>query len=669
MHPTPLDADYMRRVVREADASPYRVDSFEICAMCHSLLGGLDGLSHYVDYPELKLDHAAIDANIRTLREILDIAHKSGRPVYYWHREVTVPSGLVDLIPGLLDAKQEFNLLGTPFEKLLRYKLTQAFTAVSELDGVVLTLTEADYSAIHNSTPEKYPPAEVVSKVAGIFHDELAKRGKRFILRSFGSIAKDYQDILAGARMLSDKGSFFEIETKITPYDFDPFLPENPFLKHTGELTLCAECDSLGEFLGAGNLPAENVDNIVRWVRAARMENVDRFAIRVDRVGNHVFDAYPVNLYAYMWAINDPEASPEDIYTAFAGTHYPEACRAELIALGKQGLEAVLKTHFIRGNVIFHQNPPNASFKYFKAGGFFANFAENVKLEHLSGIWSVLSGQRTGMRREILEEKRQAVILAQDGLSRLEKLRPLLPEKEYCRLTRQWNNLFCAAKSVEAFCMCVAAYFEDMEKGDPKHAVLMKAIAVADRIYSEWNPAESEKVESVNGMEHNPFQLRNKIADIYPGPLRTLSHMLEEEYDAEFAASHDPAFQNAIDLVIPGAVTDEWRCGRYMHACHAILKDGRPCRIVGNPVFPNGTLTLEMAGTSTPSELLLKGYGSISLKINGYSPRPLELNGFQSIPQPESPVFVLEFAHSGSTGFPEIFAVAVMHRSHPKIKS
>ena len=44
MHPTHLDAEYMREVIAWADRSPVRVDSFEICARCHSPLGGLDGL-------------------------------------------------------------------------------------------------------------------------------------------------------------------------------------------------------------------------------------------------------------------------------------------------------------------------------------------------------------------------------------------------------------------------------------------------------------------------------------------------------------------------------------------------------------------------------------------------------------------------------------------------
>lgn len=80
---------------------------------------------------------------------------------------MTVPEGLVKLELVLLDEKGEFNLLGDAFEKLLCRKIEQAFSAIPDLDGIVLTLTEADYSAIHNSTPESYPPARVVRKVNG----------------------------------------------------------------------------------------------------------------------------------------------------------------------------------------------------------------------------------------------------------------------------------------------------------------------------------------------------------------------------------------------------------------------------------------------------------------------------------------------------------------------
>ena len=143
MHPTPLDVEYMKKVV--AKAAEYRVDSFEICADCHTDLGGMDGLTDYIDYPEThkRIDLDGIGSNKTKLREILDVAHSINKPVFYWHREAMVPDGLLLDRPDLLDSNGEFDLLGEAYADLLRYKIDSTFKAVPELDGLVLTLTEA----------------------------------------------------------------------------------------------------------------------------------------------------------------------------------------------------------------------------------------------------------------------------------------------------------------------------------------------------------------------------------------------------------------------------------------------------------------------------------------------------------------------------------------------
>lgn len=617
MHPTPLDAEYMKRVVAEADASPVKVDSFEICAECHGLLGGLDGLSFYDRYPSLQRNNQAVAANIATLKEVLKIAHDSGRPVYYWHREVTVPDGLVKLIPELLDRKGEFNLLGQAFEDLLRYKFQQAFDNVPELDGIVLTLTEADYSAIHNSTPELYPPEQVVAKVAGIFADELQKRGKRFILRSFGSIAKDYEDILAGASLLEKQGIRFEVETKITPYDFNPFLPENPFLHHTGNLTLGAECDSLGEFLGAGYLPAENTANILRWVKGAQKAGVNRFAIRCDRVGNNVFEKYPLNLFAYMRAISDENVTAEQIENEYFSS-YPPKIQPDMKKLSRLGLEAILKTNYLKGNLIFHQFPPKVSLKYLKAGGFFGCFKEHVPLKALAEIWSILSGNSTGTRAELLSEKNAAVTMVQDGIAIIESEKADLPESEYLRLKELWSNLLCASECILAFCTCTAAYFDDMEQMSPEHPKLSAAVKNAEKIflkYDDTGTAMESNEGFVNGMERNLFLSKNDIADVYPRPLRGMLRLIQEEYEAEYRARMK--YGNWQDLFIPGSITDEWRCERAMHGCHAAMKENRLCRIIGNQVFPNGTLGFELNAEQERNMICFAGQGNARITVNG----------------------------------------------------
>ena len=645
MHPTALDPAYFRRVIREAEAGNFRVDSFEVCARCHSPLGGLDGLLPADVTAGLDVDRAAIDANIALLREILAAAHDSGRPLYYWHREVTTAPGLLRLHPELLDENGEFDLLGEPFEGLLRAKIAGAFESVPELDGIVLTLTEAEYSVLHNSRPEKYPPAEVVRRISEVFCDELERRGKRFILRSFGSIDADYRSILAGAELLAGEGRRFEIETKITPFDFDPFLPENPYLVHTGELALGAEFDLLGEFLGAGRLPAEDVEGTLRRVAAARRAGVDRYAIRLDRGGRSVFDTHPANLEACMAAIVDPEITAETFRDAVARRRRwtPELRRA-LPALAKRGFEAVLKTHFVHGNVIFHVNPPGPTLGILKASGFFAFFSENAPLRHLAGIWSILADRSTGTRAELLAEKEEAVALAAAGIAELERLRPLLPAAEYERLRRLWRTLLGAAESVTAFCRVVAAYFDDMERKDENHLRLTAAMRDAARIFSRIGAdADSD-------------------APAYALPLADAVKLLPEEFAAEFRARHDPRWRDAEDLVISGSLTDEWRCGHAMHASNTRIADGVPCRAAGNRLFPNGALAFELHGGSdaAPRRLLLTGRGRAAVAVDGRKAGEFELSEEPAVlPLPPGTAWVVEITRAGGGDYPEVRAVAV----------
>ena len=662
MHPTAPDLDYMKKVIANADKSPVKVDSFEVCALCHEVRGGLNGLAHFRKYPSLDIDHDKISSNIALIREMVKLAHESGRPLYYWHREVTVPSGIVKLIPALLDEKGEFNLLGEAFTELLRYKIDQAFSEVPELDGIVLTLTEADYSAIHNSTPELYPPAQVVKHVTKVFYEELTKRNKRLILRSFGSIAQDYEDILAGALMASDEGMRFEVETKITPYDFDPFLPENPFLNHTGALTLGAECDSLGEFLGAGNLPAENVANIVRWVRGAQAKGVDRYTIRLDRVGNNVFDRYGINLYAYMRAIENKTVTAEDIYQEYALAFYPENCRNELIQLGRQGLDAILTMNYLSGNVIFHQTPPHASFKYFKAGGFFSNFKENVPLRYNSGIWGILSGNTTTTRKALLEEKEEALSLAEDGLKKVRELESRLPEKDFARLCTLWSNLVCAAKSILMYCRCTAAYFDSMEEMDADARKLKKAIMESEKLFASFHVEKTRQESFFNGLDRGLFDVRKDILQVYPAPLSALCTMLLEEYEAEYKARTLPETAEACDQLIPGGITDEWRCERFMHACHSVLENGTVCRIIGNQVFPNGTLQVVMNGKENmPHILKLKGKGNFALTVNGGAKEFFTITGddFFTLPLASGKEYTLTFTRGKGEEFPILSHIAL----------
>ena len=588
MHPTPLDPDYVRKLVRKA--SEYEVDSFEICGQCHTPYGGLDGLIDYREYPEAfaSWDQGKVTDNQRKLNEILEISHGAGKPVYLWHREVMVPPGLLKDLPALLDETGEFNLTGNAFGDLIRYKLDRVFKAVPGLDGLVLTLTEADFSAIHNSNTDRYPPEDVVRFIAGIFASELTKRGKRFIMRSFGSIAKDYECILNGVAKLAGKFEF-EVETKITPYDFDPFLPLNPFLRKIPGLTLSAECDCVGEFMGQGNMPFEHVHNLVRYVREGQAADVDRYVIRMDRRGNCIFDLYELNYYAYDRALHDPSATAEDIRREWQEKHYPAESREALAELDRIGWNMVCKTYFIDGHVLFHGN---YCMKYLKAGFIFALFAEGRRtLADGKGIWSILTDRKTPGRAAILEEKEQAVVLADNGLALLRSLE--LPANDFRH--RLWENAAVVTRAVRELVRCIIAYFDDMEweKPDFPHlkAQVMASLQEFDRLAG--HPVKSVKRVFVNGMEHRLKEINCSIEELVIEPLSTICRELLEEFPAEYAAK-ERFLTGCEDGIITGGITDDWRIARYMHASHAVLYNGLPSRLAGNRVFPNGFIEMTL---------------------------------------------------------------------------
>ena len=240
MHPTAIDVAYMRRVVEKAREYG-GVDSFEVCGDCHGGASGINGLSLLARYPHAHahVDAAAVEKNRREMNAICDLAHAAGFLNDSGHPEIYTPKGLMEDVPALMDADGEFDLLGEAYRDWLRYKLDETFRHCPGLDGIVLTLTEADFSVIHNSNPKRYPPQKVVESLVDLFAAEHEKRGKRFILRSFGSNSQDYRDIIGGA-VAAARRHGFEIETKVTEADFVPWLPKNPFLKKNPPLTLGA---------------------------------------------------------------------------------------------------------------------------------------------------------------------------------------------------------------------------------------------------------------------------------------------------------------------------------------------------------------------------------------------------------------------------------------------
>lgn len=638
MHPVTPEPAYMREVI--AHAAQFHVDSFEICGDVHGSGGNLDGAIRFRDYPEAAggIDAAVVERNIQRLREVVGLAHASQRPVYYWHREVMVPRIIAETIPGLLDENGEFDLLGEAYQALVRSKIREFFDHVPEMDGLVLTLTESDYSVLHNSDPRRYPPVQVVRQLLETFAAELKRRGKRFILRSFGSIAQDYEYILAGAALVAADCPL-EIETKITPYDFSPFLPFNPFLRRTGRFGLSAEYDSIGEFLGAGFLPAADPARVIASVGYAREQGVDRHVIRVDRIGHPTF-ASPqiVNLLAFDCAIRDPDVTAAAVWKEWAASHWP-ACATEMAAVMQDGIEMVKKTHFITGNVIFHAFPIHSELKWIQACGILSLFTPGRPLQAHEGMWGILTDGRTPSRAELMQEKDEAVAMADQALATLHRLEDRLPKNEYAMAEANWGRARTVTRAIRVWCRAVAAYFDDMEQGRADQPALTKAIAAGR---SELNaltvrrldaaPAPGAEARPADHEYGEPEASSDSVDAAYLQPIWQHLDALAVEFEAEFRErARWQARTGVVDFIVPGGIIDDIRVQRFMHASHARLIDGRPARFAGNRVFPNGfvKMRLRRPAQGAAQVLILGSAGSprkLKVTING-EPHTAEFDG------------------------------------------
>ncbi|MBE6358500.1 MAG: hypothetical protein E7057_04545 [Lentisphaerae bacterium] len=657
MHPTTIDSVYMRRVA--AEAVRYDVDSFEICGAFANPAGGLNGLLLFEPYPQAaaQCDRDLIMRTRQTLQEIVDIAGAMDKPVYLWHREIMMPKGMLNDRPALLDKDGEFDLLGKDFEEFLRYKLDNIFRVIPKIGGVVLTLTEADYSVIHNSDPDRYPPDLVVEKIVRIFAEEHEKRGKRFILRSFGSIAEDYEGILRGARVAA-QDHHFDIETKITPYDFDPFLPVNPFLKRQPGTMLNAECDVLGEFLGAGYLPAANVENIVRYVHSGEAAGVSRYAIRLDRIGNNIFDSHEINLYAYHRLIRDPEVSAETIYKEWAAKHW-QGCENEMTELAHMGLEAVLKTNFICGNVVFHKFPILHDWKWPAAGGSLGVYKNGVSLRQLRGNWGILSDQDAPGREAIRREKCEALQIAEEGMAKLLKLENVLASEEFRKAFRVWRILGIAGKAIAAFTEALCAYFDDLENGAEHPEKLRIAAAEAEILITSLLTDPSESLPTMESCCDGAPLPGDDLDRVYLKGLRILCREMLEQYEAEQSLRKKLVSEKTADIVLPGSFGDQYRVYRYMHASHSLLKNGVPVRYAGNTVFPNGFIEVELQsvpGGVIDIHLCAGEVSEVKITLNGRCERySVPANGVITLTG-DAPQTILRIGKSG-TAYPGVIAI------------
>ena len=591
-HPVPPDVNYMEEVIKKADI--YGVESFEMAGHSNGPTGDLEGVLLYEDYPEAMAycDKEQVLDTRKKLNRIVELSHNSGRKFIYWHREVRISKGIVESVPEILDEKGEIDFNSEVYWQFVRNKIRGFFKAVPGIDGLVLTLTESDYSVIHNSDPDRYPPVEIAARLIRTFSEELEALGKSLTFRTFGSIDEDYR-VLSAAAKLALKDCAFEIETKVTPYDWSLFLPDNPYLKHTENASLAAEFDLLGEYFGLGELPCLYTDLLVKEVRYARKRGATRFPGRIDRWNRKVIESVnEMNLFTFSQALKNPKVTSDEIWQDWAEQEWGEA-GADLIPIMKTSVDLIRKSFYIDGHM-FSQNY-RYSVSMMMLGGIFSIFEPGVSLESNVNLWSMFYEKTSPGNEAIVKEKEEAVAIADQGFKSVSAMAERIPEQQRDKIITAWHKATFTTRIQLASARIIIAYFEDMKSNAGQPLRMEQAIKESLVV------AGSAKKTFPSGIVTDMANTMYKNAEVF-----------REIYAAEFAARSEwQEEKNLVDYLVCGGFLDEWRVKRYMHGSGFELLDNRPVRWAGNNVFPNGFLEYTLyAKSDKVNELLIRLHGS-----------------------------------------------------------
>jgi len=307
-----------------------------------------------------------------------------------------------------------------------------------------------------------------------------------------------------------------------------------------------------------------------------------------------VFDsACRVNLDAFYAALANPNLTPESFWADWRPEINSEMdkCEAAAVEAFKSvlhtGFDAVTAALYIHGNLIFHKFPLLSDPKWFKAGGIPALFNPGASLKEHRYIWSILADSTAPSKAAVLQEKTRAIDQTRASLKTLNRLRGRLPEALLQIHTEAWRNLETLATVVHKLC-CTVYEARDFN-------------------------ASSQPIPSPVTIS-TPGQNNGSYAELMIEPITQLTARIAAEVPAERALRQEcqRRFPTVHDLILPGGLRDDGRCCRSaLHASQAWLHEsGMLIRQIGNPIFPNGWLEVELHQTTKqtlPQRLIFKG--------------------------------------------------------------
>jgi hypothetical protein len=415
-------------------------------------------------------------------------------------------------------------------EDWLTKKYNKAFKIIPEIDGLVLTLAETDFSIYNQGDAywnrnrkglaselpwlEKELPVDRIANLLSIMHNICRMAKKTLIVRTFVYQPDEIQCFVAAVNKLGKEklnGGDLIFMSKCTPHDWQPFYPWNPDI---GQLPhQWVEIDHGQEYSGQSLVMRDEVNYTKAMIDHALNNNVEGFVTRIERYQNPALGTpNELNLYALTAFLKDPSQTPQSVkfqwikdrFTHQDGSFLSNEVSNILASLLERTYQVTNVTLFpLRNCIMNHSQLPDQSYvtnrlTNYKTSKWIANEQNDERLDHPNDETLSL----------LKIERREAKALVQDSLNDLEGIRDNLGEhyvyfKKFLP-SRNWVKVF------KTFQLAIfgARYYQQLSHDSPKkQALKQQVICWINKVRAfENNPEIMEYFATIRSRVEKPLE-------------------------------------------------------------------------------------------------------------------------------------------------------------------
>lgn len=558
IHTGRFDEDYFHRVIdRAADEG---VDGVELSGRNVSVA------SAYRAYPKLatSVDVAVADDRLAAIRRLSEHSVHRNLRFGIWHHEIHAPDNWLDRMPELRAADGLIDLDNPLLYRFITDKVRVFLDACPQVGEIVLTMTETLYPVFRRPFCA-IPVPERVRRVLEAVIAATEPLCRRLVIRPFSALREDELHVREAIEQLSAKN--VSVMYKTEPFDWHPYLMNEPLIGSIPRYEARAETDSGAEYYGQGVFPCSYSGHLEHRLRAAVEKGAATVVLRVDRGAVCPSLGNPVNegnvIAPTRWARTPTRRFRECWEEWFRERHH--AAPEGWFDLFEATFEVIGKSLYIGGQSYTHHKFPNH--EHIKHVQGYGLFEENVTLSHMARNWGVLSDRRTLTHEAILAEKQEALATARKILADFDARAASLPRESREALRPLFARLPLLAETCLQFCRLALAHLEEVWKRPARCTADFACEAgrlreLADRIDRELGP-EFWK-------------------DMAPC-MRGIADALETERQLEFPLRQNVEARPAlVDYVLCGFASEGHCLGKMLHSGRVLRLGDRLVRATGS---------------------------------------------------------------------------------------